>query len=285
MAIEKLGPAWQDAKANATTLAQTGAFAQAHWATDKWAEILGTNHWQAMLAYVQDELAKIQRILKRGDARAAFIRSANLHEYTLKTRLLILANIPQGIVVKSDDDKNDFLKVAFKKASDAILFSLKPDKPNFTATFIGGSVTFEPSSELSKLNLNMFSGWDTILSTTTKGPKAETRRLVDRFRDVRNSALHSLSVIPQDDAESAVEFVEKDWDNLRDPWAKLLLPKYADQINLSEFKDAKTLQKNPIGDTKFGLPFWKDLLGKEMCNIDFLPFVDEKAKPIQEPQS
>jgi hypothetical protein len=129
----------------------------------------------------------------------------------------------------------------------------------------------------------MFSGWDTILSTTAKGSKTETRRLVDRFRDVRNSAVHNLSVIPQNDAGSAVEFVGKDWDNLRDPWAKLLLPQYADQINLAEFKDAKTLRENPLDDTKFGLPLWNVLLGKEMCNIDFLP-VEEMAKPIQEPQ-
>lgn len=284
MVIEKLGPTWQEAAANGTPRAQTGAFAQAHWAKDKWAEILGTTHWQAMLVYVQDELAKIQRILRlQGDARAAFIRAANLHEYTLKMRLLILANIPNGIFVKSGDDKNDFFKVAFKKVSDAILFSLKPDKSEFTATFIGGSVTFEPSSGLSQLNLRMFSGWDTILSTTKKGTKTEIRRLVDRFRDVRNSAVHNLSVIPQEDAESAVEFVEKDWDNLRDPWAKLLLPQYADQINLAEFKDAKALRENPLGDTKFGLPLWNVLLGKEMCNIDFLPVEEEKAKPIQEP--
>lgn len=280
MVMEKLGPAWQEAEANATTVAQTGAFAQAHWAKDKWAEILGTNHWQVMLVYVQDELAKIQRILKlQGDARAAFIRAANLHEYTLKMRLLILVHINDGFRLISGS-VNALFGVAFFKASQAILFSVNPANSKFLQKFNENSnVRIELKGNISTLKLKMFDGWDALLGTETE------RRLVDRFREVRNSALHSLSVIPQEDATSAVEFIEKDWDNLLDPWAKLLLSDFSGQINLSEFKDAKTLRANLIGDTKFGLPFWKDLLGKEMCNIDFLPIFDEKAKPIQEPKS
>lgn len=288
MVIQVLGPEWKKLELNAFPSSAAGDFAESHGAIDKWAALLGTNHWQTMLAYAQDELAKIQRIFKlQGDARAAFIRAANLHEYALKARLLILANIGKGIQV-TYGRPNDLFKIAFFKASRAILYCMNPNAPDFTASFLEGKrrlkVIFKPKDDLASLNINMPPEWDSILEAG-EGDEEEPFLLVDQFREVRNSAVHSLSVISENDADNAVKFVEKDWDNLLDPWAKLLTPKHLDGAILDQFKKAEVLGKNLRGDTRFGLPLWKDLLGKNLCDIDFLPIFDDTDKPLQEQPS
>lgn len=288
MAIQVLGPAWKKLELNASPSTATGDFAESHGAMDKWAALLGTNHWQAMLAYALDELAKIQRIFKlQGDARAAFIRAANLHEYTLKARLLILANIEKGIQVTSGR-LNDLFRIAFFQASRAIMYCMNPNAPDFSASFLEGKrrlkVGFKPKDGLAGLNINMPPDWDRILETG-EGDEEEPFLLVDQFREVRNSAVHSLSVISENDADHAVRFIEKDWDNLLDPWAKLLTPKHLDNTILDQFEKAEVLGKKLRGDTRFGLPLWKDLLGKNLRGIDFLPIFEDTEKPIQEQPS
>lgn len=288
MVIQVLGPEWKKLEQNASSSTATGDFAESHGAMDKWATLLGTNHWQAMLAYAQDELAKIQRIFKlQGDARAAFIRAANLHEYTLKARLLILANIEKGIQVTSGRI-NDLFRIAFFQASRAILYCMNPNASDFSASFLEGKrrlkVVFKPKDGLAGLNINMPPDWDRIFEAG-EGDEEEPFLLVDQFREVRNSAVHSLSVISENDADNAVKFIEKDWDNLLDPWAKLLTPKHLDKAILDQFEKAEVLGKKLRGDTRFGLPLWKDLLGKNLCDIDFLPIFDDTDKPIQEQPS
>jgi hypothetical protein len=279
MAIQVLGPEWKKVEQTASPSPAVGDFAESHGAMDKWASLLGTNHWQAMLAYAQDELAKIQRIFKlQGDARAAFIRAANLHEYTLKFRLLILTSIEDGIDVTS----GDIFSVAFFKASLAILFSTDPSRGDILQKFHERNrIRIQTSPRLQSLNLKMFPGWDEILYTRIRNGEREDVRLVDQFREVRNATVHSLSVISEGAAKNAVKFIEKDWDNLLDPWAKLL----KDKVNLDQFVKAEVLGKNLRGDTRFGLPLWKDLLGKNLCNIDFLPIFEDAEKPIQEQPS
>ncbi len=284
--IQVLGPEWEKAKKSASSSLAAGDFAEAHWAMDKWATLLGTNHWQAMLTYAQDELAKIQRIFKlQGDARAAFIRAANLHEYTLKVRLLILESIADGFNVTTGD-KSDLFGVAFFLASQAILYAVNPRNPKPLAKFNEKSrVKIEAARGLESLNLRMFPGWEEVLFVKRKNERAEEVRLVDQFREVRNSAVHSLSVISEKDAKSAVEFIEKDWDNLLDSWAKLLIAKPSDKVNIDQFEKAEALRKKVRGDTRFGLPLWRELLSKNLCNVDFLPIFDDTEKPIQEQTS
>lgn len=268
MVVELLGAKWNKVAQHASPGPGTGDFAAAHRAMDKWAILLGTNHWQAMLAYMQDELAKIQRLFQlQGDARAAFIRAANLHEYTLKIRLIILTHIEDGINVTG----GDIFRVAFFKASLAVHFSTDPNKPGLLQKFHERNrIRIEPSQKLEELNLKMFPEWDTVLFVRGQ----EEIRLVDQFREVRNRAVHSLSVITKKDAENAVRFIEKDWDNLLEVWAPLLQNEISSgKLDLSRLMPANALRQDRWGNPSIGVPTWPDLLGK--CRIDFLPRLDD----------
>lgn len=199
----------------------------------------------------------------KGDWRAAFIRAANLHEYLLKVRLLMLASDNRWLKLEVGNQEQIF-RLAFYDASDAIGYVLEPGqeerwerykwknkKKQFTLAFSQGE------NLKSNSPLRMAEGWEDV---------------VDDFRDLRNSVVHNLSVITQDSAELALKFIAADWENLIEVWAKQL------NISISLPKLGEMSQHHP--DTKFELPEWKMVLGK--CKIDFLPVLEETEKPIQE---
>lgn len=280
--VEILGPVWEQAEQQLlqTQTPASGDFAKAYWATEVWKKMQLNdqniwNNWQVMLSYVQDELAKIQRLADlKNEWRAAFIRSANLHEFSLKARLLILAKIGAATVL-APGSNDDLFECEWKSVSDALKALVKiqqvnQNDPPLSLRSRRGNVFLKPIAGVEKHHLTMPPNWE---------------RHVDRFRDVRNKTVHNLSIIPQNDADSAVSFVEQDWDNLLDHWAKLLVPRFLDEKLFGEYVKAKALREQPIGNAKFGLPHWKDLLKINTLKINFLPVIDEPAKQTQEAKS
>lgn len=279
MVIQVLGPEWerkyeafkqkeqvQDAN-NANGKNDANAFMKSKATLSIWTELLGRNKWTVMLTYACDELAKIQRMAtKKGDWRAAFIRAANLHEYLLKVRLLMLASDNKWLKLEVGNQEQIF-RLAFYDASDAIEYVLetrqeerwerykwKNKKKQFTLAFSQGE------NLASNSTLRMAEGWEDV---------------VDDFRDLRNSVVHNFSVITKDSAELALKFIAADWENLLEVWAKQL------NISINLPKPGEMSQDPP--DTKFELPEWKMILG--YCSIDFLPIFDDTEKPIQEQPS
>lgn len=274
--IQELGPEWERkyeafkqneqlrGADNVKGKNKVNAFEKSKATISIWTELLGRDKWTVMLTYACDELAKIQRIAKKkGDWRAAFIRAANLHEYLLKVRLLMLASDNRWLKLEVGNQEQIF-RLAFYDASDAIGYVLEPGqeerwerykwknkKKQFTLAFSQGE------NLKSNSPLRMAEGWEDV---------------VDDFRDLRNSVVHNLSVITQDSAELALKFIAADWENLIEVWAKQL------NISISLPKLGEMSQHHP--DTKFELPEWKMVLGK--CKIDFLPVLEETEKPIQE---
>lgn len=279
MVIQVLGPEWERkyeafkqkeqlrGANNVKGKNEANAFEKSKATISIWTELLGRDNWTVMLTYACDELAKIQRIAKKkGDWRAAFIRAANLHEYLLKVRLLMLASDNRWLKLEVGNQEQIF-RLAFYDASDAIEYVLEPGqeerwerykwknkKKQFTLAFSQGE------NLKSNSPLRMAEGWEDV---------------VDDFRDLRNSVVHNLSVITQDSAELALKFIAADWENLIEVWTKQL------NILISLPKLGEMNQHHP--DTKFELPEWKMVLGK--CKIDFLPILEETEKPIQEQPS
>jgi hypothetical protein len=248
--IEMLGQAWEK-MISPNHSKKDGIFSQAQSGAKIWTDLLGSNQWNLVLHYTRDELAKIQRAGElKGDWRTVFMRSANLIEYLLKIRLLMLVNKPAYLYV--DPNSPSILFEELEMGTLLEIFEFFPPKikdgklenTNYPLkTRMSGNVTLIKGKAMREFSLGLPASWN--------------KSSADRLRDLRNKVFHNLVVIQEQDARIALKWAEDSWDNLIETWVPVLIS----SLTLPKAKD------NPGQD--FSLPPWKSLL--EACNINFLP--------------
>lgn len=212
-----------------------------------------------LLAYVRDELAKIERLItKNEDYRSAYLRAAGLEEFLLKTRLCMswLAgklnvtvgnNAPVISSVLPDEDQNKgFRAITSHSSADTMRESLR-GKKSLDLTRVAN---INMKMELATSCLTLIDYW--------KGKDLDFDAFVsDRgnpgFSRLRGEAIHTHLYIPRNVAEAALDIVRAAVEEFEKNWLEHFHPGTCTRFN----------------DILLTAPSWGRLC--EICQIDFLP--------------
>lgn len=166
------------------------------------------------VAYVNDELAKIQRLYDiYEDYRSVLLRSAGLSEVLFKGRLAILWTIPAGLTYRRRVSGNAWepgIRAGENKES---LFPKLIEKPQFgpMISFLQGNLVemeFGVSNQkVAYPSMRMLQFWNDQDMT----PKL--------LADLRNMAIHVFLSISPSTAEHALRLVKQNWKEYRVHWA------------------------------------------------------------------
>lgn len=209
-----------------------------------------------LLAYVRDELAKIERLIEKNeDYRSAYLRAAGLEEFLLKARLCIawlndcleveIGNNSRTKVSKLPNNKNikGFRNLVEHSGADAMRDTLANQNQNgLQLRKAGMKVYLANTQPLAKY-------WDKKsldLNAVQHGNKPI-------FTKLRGEAIHTHLYIPRPIAEAALELVRAAVEEFETNWLEHFHPNTLAAMN----------------GKLFAAPTWSNLC--EVCDLIFLP--------------
>ncbi|ABU59346.1 hypothetical protein [Roseiflexus castenholzii] len=207
---------------------------------------------EPLLAYVSDELAKIERLItKNEDYRSAYLRAAALDEFLLKARLCI-AWLKDSLVLK--DNSGSTSKVSDLSDADQIKgFKLLADHS-------GAGAMRDVLVRVNPLNLRQIG--KEIVSGCPSLNKYWNRKALDfshknyqGFTKLRGEAIHTHLYLPRSVAEAALDWVKAAVDEFIQKWLEHFYPGMV---------AAATGRKERVA-----APSWSRLV--EVCDLTFLP--------------
>jgi hypothetical protein len=205
-----------------------------------------------LLAYVRDELAKVERlIVYNEDYRSAYLRAAGLHELLLKARLCIcFLNEEVKLTVDGDPpaepaDRHEWFKaIAGLSGPDVMRDALKhrkklPFRHGRKLELTSSAPVLESYWERKALDLDRV--------RTTRGQPV--------FTVLRNESIHTHLYIPDHVAKAALELVKAAVEEFEANWLKHFYP-----------EALSSADPRPVE-----YPKWPRLCGDDACQLDFLP--------------
>lgn len=216
-----------------------------------------------LVAYVSDELEKIQRLYKENeDYRSAYLRAAGLHEFLLKGRLA-LCWLNSGLEAQTAGDstwkpisslgiaEHEAFKYMVNDANEwALRQALRSSPPApYDLKRLKGRNIIRRSSDVPVMGA-YGDGLALDLDTVLYGEESDKRSV---FVRLRGEAIHTHLYIPRHVAEAAIQLVQSAQKEFEQNWLEFYHP-------------GTTTQKPSSG---IGSPIWT-ILCKEL-GLDFLP--------------
>ncbi len=188
---------------------------------DQWFEISGNDFVQkpqrfygnltALKAYVCDELARIERIIKYNeDFRSAFLRAGGVNEIVMLARLVAL--------ITDETDRNALLNALQAKTPLAsYVFKALLKEPGVITINSGKrDISFTGAPTLAVSHTKPMDHWWEVTSLFNSDTGWKD------FLDRRNDLIHTYLSVPREWAEDALRFVEANFENfLGHPMAQL----------------------------------------------------------------
>lgn len=233
-AVTKLGEDyWPDYTQSATALTNAFTTIQLGQASDPSSSLF--LNLENFVAYVQDEIAKIQRLYNTyEDYRSVLLRSAGLSEVLFKARLAILWNMPDGFTYLKRENKGPSWSAGIKAGeSENSLFPKLIEKSNFKPMidFLQGT------EQRIQFNVkNQIIGNSTIKMRQFWNNQNMTPELL---ADLRNKAIHLFLSVSKSTAEQALSLVQHNRDDYLAHWADKLgdVPRITnDQVTVQPWK-------------------------------------------------
>lgn len=250
-----------------------------------------------LIAYVYDELAKVQRLSEiKEDHRAAFLRAVGLEEFLLKTRIIFcllhgqivdkrqncvnpnhaywLATFDALVEHNGTDDMRRFLSV---KECPYLRMNNVPFDAYFTSKFRDYMGCYWIENPTRNWQAVMFD-----LSIDNCGQRSTLARL-------RGESIHTYLYVTQKIAEATVTLVKQSVDEFED-WIKRYYPAHYLDLDKKEAEDTTRTGEVPGSNREIRCPDsdkkrvkspeWTKLC--EWCGVDFLPPYrkEEKNDPM-----
>jgi hypothetical protein len=260
--VVELGDVWPSAAHISNARSAADSLLKAHMAlkqgTSHPSDSLFT-HPTKLLAYVRDELAKIERLIdKNEDYRSAYLRAAGLHEFLLKARLVLcwlhnaLEAKPKGgstwqsVATAFGNTERDAFASLMDESSEWKFRRALQNQEEMNVR--GGNVrrsSTAPSLQPYYDNLSL-----DLAGAVYTDASGNTTPL---FVKLRGEAIHTHLYIPRNVAEAALELVQAAVKEFETNWLEHFHPGICAQA------EGKRVES----------PSWSRLC--EICELDFLP--------------
>ena len=260
--IVKLGGVWPSAANNPDARSAADHLLNAHLAlkhgTSQPSDSLFA-HPMKLLAYVRDELAKVERLITRNeDYRSAYLRAAGLHEFLLKARIA-LCWFNNALEAKPRGNVNwQPISSAFGANERDVFASLMDESSEWKFRRVlqaGSEINVKGGNIRRSATAPSLQPYYDNLSLDLAGAVYidASGNTVPLFVKLRGEAIHTHLYIPRNVAEAALKLVQAAVKEFETGWLEHFHPGTCAQA------DGKRVEA----------PSWSRLC--EICGLDFLP--------------